>query len=168
EVEQGDPCSFSGKMYRHRSAYAAVGAGDHRHPALQLARTAVLLGDEYRLRAHAPLGSRTLLLMLSRGCLLVSHDLPRLSSRLPWDRCLLWYCWGDRRGILPPSTATQLRRSLCPPFWLLPVPLWEPLVLPPLCWPPFRPASEARLGSLAKLPLPPRCCSVISTLPAGY
>src|SRR5690606_4843644 len=60
EVEQGDPCSFSGKMYRHRSAYAAVGAGDHRHPALQLARTAVLLGDEYRLRVHALLGSRTL------------------------------------------------------------------------------------------------------------
>src|SRR5690606_24441676 len=84
--------------------------------------------------------------------------------------CILFCCGsaGDRRGNLPPSTATQLRRSLCPPYWLLPVPLWEPLVLPPLCWPPFRPASEARLGSLAKLPLPPRCCSVISTLPAGY
>src|SRR5690606_23542089 len=85
EVEQGDPCSFSGQMYRHRSAYAAVGAGDPRHPALHLPRPAALPGAAYRLRVHALLGSRTLLLMLSRGCLLVSHDLPRLSSRLPWD-----------------------------------------------------------------------------------
>src|SRR5690606_42077541 len=65
-------------------------------------------------------------------------------------------------------TDYQLVSTICPPFWMFPVHIWEPLVLPPLCLPPFRPASEARLGSLAKLPLPPRFCSVISTLPAGY
>src|SRR5690606_34168786 len=52
EVEQGVPCTVSDKMYRHRAAYAADGAGDHRHPDLRLARAAILDSDEYRLRVH--------------------------------------------------------------------------------------------------------------------
>src|SRR5690606_31269717 len=73
----------------HGSTVDADAALAEAHP-----HTAALLSDEYRLRVHVPLRSRTLLLMLSRGCLLVSHDLPRLSSRLPWDRSpsARWCC----------------------------------------------------------------------------